>query len=80
MVHFIHRYLLHLKKKKVYFYNVIIAGLESYWKVLLEGKDCIGELPQDRWSLEDYYDSTPRAGKAYSKYGGFIGKNMLACF
>lgn len=79
MVHFIHRYLLHLKKKKVYFYNVIIAGLESYWKVLLE-EDCIGELPQDRWSLEDYYDSTPRAGKAYSKYGGFIGKNMLACF
>eukprot|EP00026_Physarum_polycephalum_P000013 Phypoly_transcript_00013.p1 GENE.Phypoly_transcript_00013~~Phypoly_transcript_00013.p1 ORF type:complete len:3714 (+),score=596.07 Phypoly_transcript_00013:46-11187(+) len=50
-----------------------VSGLDSFWNILLEGKDCISEVPSDRWSIEEYYDPTPgTVGKTYSKYGGFI--------
>ena len=51
--------------------------LDEYWRILIEGKDCITEIPQDRWSLEGFFLSDPQeaiaAGKSYSKWGSFLG-------
>jgi acyl transferase domain-containing protein/acyl carrier protein/SAM-dependent methyltransferase len=49
-------------------------NLEEYWENLRSGKDCVGELPPDRWPLEGFYDPHPDAsrGKSYSKWGGFL--------
>ncbi|MBN4053246.1 KR domain-containing protein, partial [bacterium AH-315-L15] len=50
--------------------------LDEYWENLKEGKDCITEIPKDRWSLEGFYHPDPQEavaqGKSYSKWGGFL--------
>jgi Beta-ketoacyl synthase, N-terminal domain len=48
--------------------------MDSFWQMLAEGRDCITEVPADRWSIEQYYDPNPQTpGKTNSKYGGFVG-------
>ena len=37
-----------------------ISNPESFWKVVSEGVDAIGEIPPDRIDLETYYDPKPR--------------------
>ncbi|BBB93423.1 MAG TPA: SDR family NAD(P)-dependent oxidoreductase [Methylomusa anaerophila] len=47
--------------------------INQYWNNLKEGKDCITEIPTDRWDYREYYDEQPgKQGKTYSKWGGFI--------
>ncbi len=46
---------------------------ETYWDLLRDGKDAIGEIPADRWNMDEYYDRDPDApGKMYVRQGGFI--------
>ena len=46
---------------------------EAYWKLLIDGIDAISEVPEDRWSIEDYYDDNPMTpGKILTQYGGFL--------
>ncbi|MEW6234514.1 MAG: beta-ketoacyl synthase N-terminal-like domain-containing protein [Candidatus Omnitrophota bacterium] len=46
---------------------------ESFWKLLAQGKDVIGEIPLDRWDADSYFDPDPSApGKTHSKWGGFL--------
>ncbi|TAL41443.1 MAG: polyketide synthase of type I, partial [Methylovulum sp.] len=48
-------------------------NLDSYWKNLRDGKDCIIEIPQDRWDWRAYYtEDRSAAGGHFSKWGGFI--------
>jgi acyl transferase domain-containing protein len=48
--------------------------LQEFWRNLQNGRDCITEIPLDRWDHTAYYDPDPaRVGKTYSKWGGFIG-------
>lgn len=51
-------------------------NLEQYWDNLLNGKDCITEIPQERWDLNGFYTSDVSAAVkkhlSYSKWGGFI--------
>jgi acyl transferase domain-containing protein/acyl-CoA synthetase (AMP-forming)/AMP-acid ligase II len=48
-------------------------NLESYWRLLEEGRDAISEIPSLRWDWTRNYDSNPEAeGKTYSKWGGFL--------
>jgi len=48
-------------------------NLDQYWDNLRQGRDCISEIPPDRWQWRDYFDTTEGApGKTYSKWGGFI--------
>ncbi|MCG7407083.1 SDR family NAD(P)-dependent oxidoreductase [Paenibacillus sp. ACRRX] len=53
-------------------------SLESFWANLVQGKDCIEEIPQDRWTLEGFYEPDRQEavaqGKSYSKWGGFVGE------
>ena len=47
--------------------------LEEYWANLREGKDCISEIPEDRWDWREYYtEDRGQLGAHYSKWGGFI--------
>ena len=49
------------------------ADLEEYWHNLASGRDCIQEVPLERWDYRPYYDpSGVKPGKTYSKWGGFI--------
>jgi acyl transferase domain-containing protein/NAD(P)H-dependent flavin oxidoreductase YrpB (nitropropane dioxygenase family)/NAD(P)-dependent dehydrogenase (short-subunit alcohol dehydrogenase family)/acyl carrier protein len=48
-------------------------NIEEYWRNIISGKDCITEVPDERWNKELYYDATSMNGdKSPSKWGGFI--------
>ncbi|GEB48128.1 hypothetical protein SCA03_06790 [Streptomyces cacaoi] len=47
--------------------------VEEFWRNLSAGRDCIEEVPGDRWDHSQFYDpdkSTP--GRTYGKWGGFV--------
>jgi polyketide synthase PksM len=52
------------------------ADLDQFWANLQAGRDCIGEIPAERWRLDGFYEpDVERAveqGRSYSKWGGFI--------
>ncbi|MBY0088466.1 non-ribosomal peptide synthetase [Brevibacillus brevis] len=51
-------------------------SLNEYWENLKSGKDCITEIPEERWSLDDFFEPDPdkavAEGKSYGKWGGFV--------
>ncbi len=54
------------------------SNTEEFWNNLLEGKDCITEVPENHWDIKAYFDSEAgKTGKSYSKWGGFL-KNPYA--
>ena len=47
--------------------------LRSYWENIVNKIDCITDVPEDRWKVDDYYHPDPQAeDKTYCKRGGFI--------
>src|SRR4026208_2134155 len=50
-----------------------VNDIESFWKLLAEGRDVVSEVPPDRWNVERFYDAEPGlAGKTIAKRGGFL--------
>ncbi|HEV2718060.1 MAG TPA: polyketide synthase, partial [Terriglobales bacterium] len=50
-----------------------VSDAESFWKLLIEGRDAITDVPADRWNVERYYDPEPGIdGKTFAKRGGFL--------
>ncbi len=48
-------------------------NIQEFWKNLRDGKDCITEIPKDRWDHNLYFDEDKsKFGKTYSKWGGFL--------
>jgi polyketide synthase PksN len=48
-------------------------NIQELWEVLREGRDCITEVPTDRWDHSLYFDEDKaKSGKTYCKWGGFI--------
>lgn len=46
---------------------------EEFWNVLSQGRDCIVDVPSDRWSERKFYSQDrDRQGKVYIKKGGFL--------
>ncbi len=46
---------------------------DSLWKLLIEGREGVIEVPPDRWNVQRFYDAEPGlAGKSIAKRGGFI--------
>src|SRR6478609_2403549 len=46
---------------------------ESFWRLLAGGVDAIGEVPPDRFDVNDFYDPNPAASrKASTRFGGFL--------
>ncbi|MFF0912797.1 SDR family NAD(P)-dependent oxidoreductase [Brevibacillus sp. NPDC003359] len=55
------------------------SNLEQYWDHLLNARDCITEIPQERWDYRLYADeNSDQTKKASSKWGGFL--NGVDCF
>ena len=45
----------------------------EFWQNLKEGRNCIREIPSERWNWREYYDDEKGKEKtAYTKWGGFI--------
>lgn len=50
-----------------------IGDTESFWKLLVEGREAVGDIPADRWNVERFYDAEPGLpGKSMAKRGGFV--------
>jgi acyl transferase domain-containing protein len=50
-----------------------VNDAESFWKLLEEGREAVGDVPADRWNVERFYDPEPGiVGKTIAKRGGFI--------
>jgi len=50
-----------------------INNQDQFWKLLVEGRDAICEVPADRWNISRFYDPEPGiVGKSIAKRGGFI--------
>ncbi|MFM8599374.1 MAG: type I polyketide synthase [Mycobacterium sp.] len=50
-----------------------VHGPDSFWQLLVDGRDAITEVPADRWDIDAYYDAdatTP--GKMNTRWGGFL--------
>ena len=51
-------------------------SLAEFWQNLKTGKDCISEIPGDRWPMHDFFHPDPKEAvahsKSYSKWGGFV--------
>src|SRR6516225_6860856 len=50
-----------------------INNTESFWKLLIEGREAVSDVPPDRWNVERYYDPEPGiVRKTFAKRGGFL--------
>jgi len=48
-------------------------NIEEFWTNIIQAKDSISDVPDNRWSIKDYYDSDMTApDKTYCKRGGFL--------
>ncbi len=48
-------------------------NLEEYWQNLVEGRNCISQVPPDRWDLNTYFQGgAPVEGKTNSKWLGAL--------
>ncbi|ADO71800.1 modular polyketide synthase [Stigmatella aurantiaca DW4/3-1] len=46
---------------------------KAFWRVLQEGRDCVTEVPSNRWDASLYYDPAPGTpGKIVTRYGAFL--------
>ena len=59
----------------------LAPDVETFWRNLEAGVNCIREIPRERWDWQDYFDPAKgrgAAGTMYSKWGGFL--DDIACF
>jgi len=50
-----------------------VNDTESFWKLLVEGREAVSDVPPDRWNVERFYDAEPGlVGKTIAKRGGFV--------
>lgn len=48
---------------------------ESFWELLRDGVDAIGEVPPERWSIDQFFDPDPDVpGRMTTKWGGFLDR------
>ncbi|NOT89844.1 MAG: methyltransferase [Lysobacter sp.] len=49
--------------------------MEQFWENLSSGRNCVTEIPADRWNWQDYYDPEKgKAGTSYTRWGGFLAE------
>lgn len=48
-------------------------GPEEFWRLLMEGRDTVGEVPRERFDIDAFYDPNPATpGKIVTRAGGFL--------
>ncbi|MGC0154347.1 SDR family oxidoreductase [Chromobacterium vaccinii] len=46
---------------------------QAFWELLSQGVGAVGEVPAERWRVDEYFDADASAsGKTYSKWGAFL--------
>jgi acyl transferase domain-containing protein/NADPH:quinone reductase-like Zn-dependent oxidoreductase/SAM-dependent methyltransferase/acyl carrier protein/short-subunit dehydrogenase len=46
---------------------------ESFWNLLVEGREAVTDVPPDRWNIERFFDPEPGLpGKSIARRGGFL--------
>lgn len=48
------------------------TNVDEFWNNLLNGVDSVGEIPDDRWDVDEFYSPEPQSGKMYTREGGFL--------
>src|SRR5260370_25744673 len=49
------------------------ADTESFWRLLRDAVDAIGEDPRDRWDMDPFYHADPDSpGKIATRYDWFL--------
>lgn len=76
------------QEKENYHEEIAIIGMDAtfpgadntdeFWKNLMEHRNVITEIPEERWNGDDYYSPEYQEGKTNSKWGAFVEK--AACF
>ncbi len=52
-----------------------VQSPEAFWKLLCDGSDAIGEVPENRWKLQTFFDADrSRKGKTYTRAAGFVDR------
>ncbi len=50
--------------------------LDEFWSALRDGRNLVGEIPPERWSLDGFFEPDMRkaveTGKSYGKWGSFL--------
>jgi acyl transferase domain-containing protein/acyl carrier protein len=50
-----------------------VNDVDSFWKLLVEAREAVTDVPPDRWNIEHYYDTEPGLpGKSIAKRAGFL--------
>ncbi len=45
----------------------------EFWQLLTDGRDGVGEVPADRWTIDDFHSKQgDRLGRMVTRYGGFV--------
>ncbi|MFJ5807561.1 amino acid adenylation domain-containing protein, partial [Streptomyces sp. NPDC093093] len=47
-------------------------SVEELWRVLVEGEDCLTEVPESRWDIDAYYGTDGEPGTVYLRRAGFV--------
>jgi acyl transferase domain-containing protein/NAD(P)-dependent dehydrogenase (short-subunit alcohol dehydrogenase family) len=48
-------------------------GPDDFWRTIVNGKDCLTDVPDTHWLIEDYYDAdSAKPGKTYTRRGAFL--------
>jgi polyketide synthase PksN len=48
-------------------------NVQEFWQNLYQGRDCIREIPAERWDHSQFYSASKGTpGKTYGKWGGFL--------
>ncbi|KAA8969659.1 type I polyketide synthase [Mycobacterium sp.] len=56
-----------------------IADPDGLWEALLQGRDCVGDIPGDRWDPAWFLDPTGRTpGRSYTQQGGVLAEDPKA--
>lgn len=45
---------------------------EEFWSNIVKGRCSIGDIPPERWDIDEYYSPVQKFGKTYCKAGAFI--------
>jgi acyl transferase domain-containing protein/NADPH:quinone reductase-like Zn-dependent oxidoreductase/SAM-dependent methyltransferase/acyl carrier protein len=50
-----------------------VNDADSFWRLLVEGREALSDVPPDRWNIERFFDAEPGVpGKSIARRGGFL--------